>query len=92
MFEYMAFLFSSKNSYMSWLLPFLFGTVSQSCFPDLSPQYICQIKHNSQTSPVVQWLGIYLAMQGTQVHSLVGEDSIYRGATGPRATTARPVL
>ena len=92
MFEYVAFLFSSKNSYMSWLLPFLFGTVSQSCFPDLSPQYVCQIKHNSQTSLVVQCLGIYLAMQGTQVHSLVGEDSTYQGATRPCATAAKPVL
>jgi len=35
------------------------------------------------TSLVVQWLGVCLPMQGTQVQSLVWEDSTYHGATKP---------
>ena len=43
---------SCRNSYISWLLPYLFRAVPQShlrgCVPDLSPQQVCQIKSNSQ--------------------------------------------
>ena len=35
----------------------------------------------SWTSLLVQWIRIHLPMQGTQVHSLVREDSTCRGAT-----------
>ena len=35
------------------------------------------------TSLVVQWLGIYLPMQGTWVRSLLWEDSTNHGATKP---------
>ena len=46
------FLWVCKNSYIFWLFPYLFGTVPQSylrgCIPGLSPQYVHQIKHNSQ--------------------------------------------
>ena len=41
-----------KSSYISWFLTYLFGAVPQSylrdCLPGLHPQYICQIRHNSQ--------------------------------------------
>ena len=41
-----------KMSCVSWLLPYFFGAVLQSwlrdCLLGLSPQLICQIKHNSQ--------------------------------------------
>lgn len=41
-----------KRSCIFWLLPYFFGAVLQSCLRDcllgLSPQLICQIKHNSQ--------------------------------------------
>ena len=33
------------------------------------------VKRKKEDFPVVQWLRICLAMQGTQVLSLVGEDS-----------------
>ncbi|KAJ8780612.1 hypothetical protein J1605_000655 [Eschrichtius robustus] len=36
-----------------------------------------------RTSLVVQWLGIRLPMQGTQIRSLVREDPTCRGATKP---------
>ena len=35
------------------------------------------------TSLVVQWLRVHLLMQGTQVCSLVHEDSTHRGARKP---------
>ena len=35
------------------------------------------------TSLVVQWFRIHLPIQGTQVRSLVQEDSICHGATKP---------
>ena len=35
----------------------------------------------TRTSLVVQWIGIQLPMQGTQVQSLIQEDSTYHGAT-----------
>ena len=35
------------------------------------------------TSPVVQWLRIHLAVQGTRVPSLVREDPTWHGATKP---------
>ena len=44
------------------------------------------------TSQVVQWFRVCLPMQGTQVLSLVGEDSTCLGATKPRTTTAEAVL
>ena len=39
-------------------------------------------------SLVVQWLGIYLAMQGMQVQSLVSELSPHSKAAEPRSSTA----
>ena len=42
-----------------------------------------QIKITLWTSLVVQWLRIHLPMQGTQVQSLVWEDSTCRGTTKP---------
>jgi len=42
------------------------------------------IKINSSgTSLVVQWLGIYLPVEGTWVRSLLWEDSTNPGATKP---------
>ena len=41
------------------------------------------IKSKFRTSLVVQWLRIYLLMQGTQVLSLVGEDATCQEATQP---------
>ena len=45
--------FCCKNTYIAWLLPFLFRTDPQSSLRGyllgLSLQYICQIKHNSLT-------------------------------------------
>ena len=45
--------FFCKNSYIFWLLLYLFRAVPQSslriCLLGLSPQYVCQIKHNSQS-------------------------------------------
>ena len=38
------------------------------------------------TSLVVQWAGICLPMQETQVRSLVGEDSTHHGVTKARVT------
>ena len=38
---------------------------------------------NSGTSLAVQWLRIYLPVQGTQVQSLVREDPTCHGATKP---------
>ena len=35
------------------------------------------------TSLVIQWLGVYLTMEGAWVQSLVHEDSTCRGATKP---------
>ena len=37
-----------------------------------------------RTSLEVQWLGIHLPMQGTQVRPLVQEDPIYLGAAKPK--------
>ena len=39
---------------------------------------------NYRTSPVVQWIGICLPMQGTRIQSLVWEDSTCCGTTKPR--------
>ena len=36
-----------------------------------------------RASPVVQWLGVCLPMQGTRVRALVWEDPTCCGATGP---------
>ena len=45
--------FCCKNTYIAWLLPFLFRTDPQSSLRDyllgLSLQYVCQIKHKSLT-------------------------------------------
>ena len=43
-----------------------------------------------QTSSVVQWLGINLPTQGTQVPSLVQEDPACLGVTRPCAPAAEP--
>ena len=41
-----------KHPHISWLLPYLFGALPQGylrgCLPALSPQKVCQIKHNSK--------------------------------------------
>ena len=37
--------------------------------------------HKARTSLVAQWIRIHLPMQGTQVQSLVREDSTCHGAT-----------
>ena len=41
------------------------------------------LKNQSRTSLVAQWIRIRLPMQGTQVQSLVWEDTTCRGATKP---------
>lgn len=41
---------------------------------------------------MVQWLGIYLAVQGMLVQSLAQEDFICCAATKPVAVTIEPVL
>ena len=48
-----------------------------------SSDWSTQLKHDQGTSLVVQWLRICLPMQGTQVQSLVGEDSTWFRATKP---------
>ena len=42
--------FCCKSSYISWLLPYLFGAIPQSYVSvlGLSPQKVCLTKHNSQ--------------------------------------------
>ena len=45
-----------------------------------------------RTSLVVQWLRIYLPMQGTLIQSLVLEDSTYCRATKPWAITTESML
>ena len=54
------FLCKTTGSYRFWLFPYLSRTIPQSylrgCLPGSSPQYVCQIKHNPQTSLVVQQL------------------------------------
>ena len=45
-------------------------------------EVLCNYLSN-RASLVVQWLRIHLAMQGTQVQSLVREDSTCRGAAKP---------
>ena len=40
-------------------------------------------ENNSRTSLVVQWMGVHLPMQETQVGSLVQEDSTCHRATQP---------
>ena len=42
-----------------------------------------QIKTTRRTSLVVQWIGIHLPMQGTQVQSLIWEDSTCWGTAEP---------
>ena len=37
-----------------------------------------------RTSPVVQWVGICLPMQGTRIQSLIWEDSTCCGTTKPQ--------
>ena len=43
----------------------------------------CSAAKRSGNFLVVQWLRIYLPMQGTQVRSLVQEDPTCQGATRP---------
>ena len=40
-----------------------------------------EIRYVHRTSLVVQWMGIYLPMQGKQVKVLVQEDTTCQGAT-----------
>ena len=58
---------------------------------ETSPDYIGQkrleSRNTNKTSLVVQWLRIPLPMQGTQVQSLLQEDSTCHGATSLCATT-----
>ena len=42
------------------------------------------LKNTYRTSLEIQWLGIHLPMQGTQVRPLVQEDPIYLGAAKPK--------
>ena len=44
-----------------------------------------------EASLVVQWLRICPVIQGTLVQSLTQDDPTCRGATGPRATIAKPM-
>ena len=64
------FYFFPQNTYISWLLPYLFRAVPQSylrgCFPGLSSQQVCLIKLNS--NPPV--------MQETRVQILGQEDNL----------------
>ena len=60
----------------------------------MQPCVHCSISHNSpdtettpRTSLVVQWLRIYLSMQGTRVQSLVQEDSTCHGELSLCTTT-----
>ena len=52
----------------------------------------CEIESSMRTSPAVRGLGVCLPMQGTQVWSLVQEDSAHHKATTPKATTTEPAL
>ena len=61
---------------MPWSLPLL-GSAQLYAFPSPLHQTL------GRTSPVVQWLRIYLPMQGTRVRSLVQEDFTCHGATKP---------
>ena len=45
--------------------------------------YTWNLKHDTGTSLVAQWLRIHLPMQGTQVQALVREDPTCHGATKP---------
>ena len=47
---------------------------------------------NYWTSPVVQWLGICLPMQGTQIQSLLQEDYTCGWATNPMCHNYWPAL
>ena len=49
-----------------------------------SSDWSTQLKHDQGTSLVVQWLRICLPMQGTQVRSLVWEESTCCGTTKPK--------
>ena len=59
-------LFVLQNSYISWLLPFLFRAGPQNylrgCLPNLSPQQIHQIKHN------FQFLGLHFFFELTIIN------------------------
>ena len=48
-----------------------------------STEYLLSIYYGPRVSLVVQWLRIYLPMQGTRVRALVREDPTCRGATKP---------
>ena len=63
---------------MVGLLALYLNPAAQS-FSSLGPSLIWK----PWTSLMVQWLRIRLPMQGTQVRSLVQEDSTYRRATKP---------
>ena len=49
-------------------------------------------KCGNGTSLVTQWMRICLSMQGTDVRSLVWEDSTCWGATSSCTTTPKPEL
>ena len=53
---------------------------------------LLHVKWITRASLVVQWLRIYLAMQGTQIGSLVREDPTYHGQLTPCTTTTEPPL
>ena len=60
----------------------------------LRPPYMTRgglLKHNLGTSLVAQWQRICLPMQGTQVRSLVQEDSTFCGQLNPMARTTEPM-
>ena len=60
------------------------GPWTSSALREPLPQYLFRdSKKFSWTSLVLQWLGFRLPRQGTQVQSLVGEDSTCLGATKP---------
>ena len=52
--------------------------------PFLFPPIMMGEAQQGDLALVAQWLRIHLAMQGTQVRSLVREDPTYHGATKPR--------
>ena len=69
----------------NWTWEFRY-VIDNYCCRTNYPQ-IQQFKNTSSTSLVVQWLRIHLPMQGTQIWSLVEEDSICHGAAKPAAAT-----
>ena len=75
------------------------GLPSNTLVPLSASHSMCSVYWPSQydspstkASPqLVQWIKICLAMQVTQVQSLVWEDSTWCGAAKPGATTAEPM-